>query len=119
MAGCGGPERQAVHGTVTLDGTPVDGGTINFLPVDGKPDSVARGDIKAGSYSIPAGQGPVVGAYRIEIRWMRKTGRMVSGFGTQAPEMASVIPDRYNRMSELKADIKPGDNSLDFDLKSK
>lgn len=119
IVGCGGPERAAVDGKVTLDGAPVDGGTISFISTDGQSASGAWGDIKAGSYSFSAGQGPVVGTYRVEIRWMRETGKMVSGFGTQAPELASVIPERYSRMSELKAEIKPGRNEANFQLESK
>ena len=31
-AGCGGPPRAKVSGTVTLDGQPVESGTISFYP---------------------------------------------------------------------------------------
>jgi hypothetical protein len=34
-AGCGGPPAAVVTGTVTLDGAPVAGGTISFIPVAG------------------------------------------------------------------------------------
>jgi hypothetical protein len=29
------------------------------------------------------------------------------------------IPDRYNRDSQLQADVKPGDNHFDFALRSR
>jgi hypothetical protein len=119
IVGCGGPVHEGVEGNVTLDGKPVDGGTISFIPTDGRSASGAWGDITAGKYSLPAGHGPVAGSYRVEIRWMRATGRMVSGFGTQAPELANVIPGRYNQTSELKASITPGKNQCDFALASK
>jgi hypothetical protein len=119
MIGCGGPAHESVEGKVTLDGGAVDGGTISFLPTVGQSASGAWGHITAGTYSLPTGKGPVAGTYRVEIRWMRKTGRMVSGYGTQAPEMASVIPERFNQASELKVSIKPGKNQCDFALTSR
>jgi hypothetical protein len=36
----------------------------------------------------------------------------------QVEPQAPVIPDRYNKQSELRAEVKPGPNEINFDLKS-
>jgi hypothetical protein len=120
MLGCGGSNRAAVEGKVTLDGQAVEAGTISFIPSNGNSKSGAWGDIKDGNYAIPTQSGPTVGECRVEIRWMRKTGRMQPGMvpGTEAPEFANVIPVRYNAQSELQATITPGKNQCDFSLHS-
>lgn len=120
MLGCGGSNRAAVEGKVTLDGQAVDVGTISFIPSDGDSKSGAWGDIKDGNYAIPTQSGPTVGECRVEIRWMRKTGRMQPGMvpGTEAPEWANVIPPAYNNQSKLKATVAPAKNQFDFPLQS-
>ncbi len=119
MAGCGAG-KAAVSGAVRLDDKPVEDGTISFVPVGTSTAKPAAGKVEGGSYAIPAKQGLTAGSYRVEVRWNRKTGRKV--FVPPAPETDEVkeaIPARYNSESELKADLKTGDNKLDFDLKSR
>ncbi len=119
IAGCGSPGA-AVSGTVTLDGKPVEDGTISFVPLGTSAATPAAGKVQGGSYAIPAKEGLRSGNHRVEVRWNRKTGRKV--FVPPAPEIEEVreaIPPRYNSQSELKADLKPDDNKFDFELKSK
>jgi hypothetical protein len=120
FAGCQSENRSAVDGKVTLDGAVVDG-TISFIPTDGKSRSGAWGEIKSGRYSISATRGPVVGNYRIELSSVRKTGRILPAPPpmNQREELVDVIPVRYNSHSELKAEIKPGQNEVNFQLQSK
>jgi hypothetical protein len=124
IGGCDGSSgRVPVTGTVTLDGQPVEGGGIVFLPPgDGgtsRPKAVAR--IDEGKYTIPAALGPVPGPYRVEIRWQKKTGKKIPT--GDPPEMIDetrqVIPDKYNAKSILTADVRSGVNTFPFDLKSK
>ena len=59
--GCGeseGPKTSRVYGEVTLGGKPLDDGTIEFSAADG--GHAAQGQIKAGTYDIPAPAGPIV-----------------------------------------------------------
>jgi hypothetical protein len=122
--GCGGTNRGAVSGEVTLDGEPVDGGTVTFTPAGGgAADAAAWAKIEGGRYSISAAEGPGVGTSRVEIRWDRKTGKQIPAVPPAPPdtmidETAEAIPPRYNTRSELKAEVKPGDNTFDFELKS-
>lgn len=117
--GCGGTRRGAVSGQVTLDGQPVESGTISFIPAGAKHAPAAWSEIKGGRYSIPASQGPAVGPNRVEIRWPRKTGKKLPAVppAPETDEVVEAIPPHYNTQSDLKAEIKPGANPLDFDLK--
>ncbi len=118
LTGCGKAERGAVSGQVTLDGQPVDGGEIRFLPDVGFP---ARARIVAGHYEIPSSTGPSVGPVRVEVFWVHETGRTLpakppAAPGTMVNETAQCVPERYNTRSELKADITPGANTYDLTL---
>lgn len=120
LVGCGGAKRGAVSGQVTLDGIPVDGGEIRFLPSAGTP---AWAEIVQGRYTIHAAKGPSLGMARVEVCWSRKTGKRrptvpPAGPGT-IEETVEAIPTRYNRDSKLQADVKPGDNQFDFALRSR
>lgn len=69
----------------------------------------------------PCPQGPTLGTSRVEICWPRKTGRKLPALppAPAVDEIVEAIPERYNKESELKAEIKPGQNHLNFELKSK
>lgn len=122
LAGCrpdtGG--RAALSGTVTFDGQPVDGGAIALLPTDGG-DTKAGARIDDGKYIIPAERGPRPGNYRVEIRWQKKTGRKIPSDDPPnlMDETRQVIPEQFNAKSKTVREIKPGNNTLDFDLRTK
>ena len=121
FAGCSG--QPALQGTVTLDGAPVDGGAVSFVPTGGAGGTGAVGaQIVGGKYTIREDQGLAPGSYRVEIVWKKKTGRQVPAPGdpgNTVDETAQVIPPQYNTKSTLTADIKPGTSTLDFDLKAR
>ena len=124
-AGCGhsGPERGAVSGEVTLDGQPLEQGSILFAPVDGTKGVVTGGPITGGKYSLSGEDGPTVGTNRVEIRAVKKTGKMVPKPLAPPGEMTELIieaiPPRFNSASTLKTEIKPGQNKADFKVESK
>jgi len=120
LTGCGSP---GVSGTVTLDGQPVDGGTIALFPTGGggagAPTGVP-GEIKGGKYTLSA-ENLKPGEYRVEIYWYQKTGKQVENKndpGTKVDETKQVIPDEYNRSTTLKVEVKSGSTTADFALKS-
>ena len=116
LAGC---SRPTVSGQVTLDGKALDGGMINFIPADSKTGGATWSEVKAGHYSISDGLS--LGTHRVEIRWTHKTGRVVRAIppSPAGEEVVEGVPPQYNVNSELKAEIKPGSNQADFQLKSK
>ncbi|MEX0820469.1 MAG: hypothetical protein WD070_12785 [Pirellulaceae bacterium] len=71
LAGCGGGddpfERVAVEGTVTVDGQPLDRGTIRFIPTATTPGPKTTLNIRDGQFEGDSANGPVPGTHRIEI----------------------------------------------------
>lgn len=124
VSGCGGssgPERNSISGKVTLDGQPVEEGQITFTPTGDK-GTVTGAEIKAGAYSVPKENGPVIGSHKVSIRASRKTGRQVPAVapapdGTMIDVTEEYIPTKYNFESTLTAEVKSGDNkNVDFAL---
>ena len=127
LAGCGGssgPQRGAVSGTVLFDGERVDQGSILFLPTAGTKGPSSGSGITDGRFSIPQEKGPVVGLYRVEVHWPRKTGKKIA-VGSPAPpgtmidEVAEAIPLTFNTQSTLEQRVEPGENEIVIELTSK
>ncbi|PQO37705.1 carboxypeptidase regulatory-like domain-containing protein [Bremerella cremea] len=131
LTGCGGtgdkPDLGQVTGTVTLDGQPLSGVAVVFQPDNGRP---ARGMTDAeGKYDliyIRNERGTKVGHNRVEIAPSEEG----EDEGEEAEDPDSVepakpvksgkpkVPAKYNLKTELEADVKPGDNTFDFNLES-
>jgi hypothetical protein len=118
--------REAVSGTVSLDGQPLAKGTIRFMPAQGGGQVAAvegGGMIDEGSFSIPREGGLVPGNYQVAV-YAGGAGAASKGAngpvtGGAAPNKES-IPTKYNSKSTLTAEVKKGDaNSFKFDLTSK
>ena len=121
--GCGGSSKTAaVNGSVTVGGVPVESGSIAFNPIEGTAGHSAGGVIENGRYSISATDGPKVGMNSVAINGRRKTGRKIPVPSTQnvmMDETEEVVPPRYHAGQELKREIRPGKNTLDFDLETR
>ena len=115
--GCGpsGPETYTASGEVTFDGEPVTEGEIIFRAADGASGSwEAR--IENGSYKLET----TPGAKRVEITARRKVeGTATADSGEPALSFQAYIPDKYNKKSELTANVTAdGTNEFDFPLTS-
>ena len=122
LSGCGGSgaDREAISGAVTLDGKPLESGSILFTPEG--PGSTGGGEIENGQYSLSRELGLSPGSYRVQIQSWRPTGRTIrdAASGETFDDLVSIIPPRYNERSELKASIEKGiENTFDFALESK
>jgi len=123
--GCGksGSNRSAISGNVTLDGKPIEHGSILFTPIEGTKGTVAGGPIEGGQYRLANDKGPAIGQNRVEIHAMRQTGKMVqkplAPRGEMIEESVEAIPPRFNSASTLKTQIQPGENTANFDVVSK
>jgi hypothetical protein len=123
--GCGWldpTDRQAISGSVTLDGQPLEDGAILFeTPSAGEPGRIVGTTIRRGSFTIPRDQGPNPGVYRV---------RIYSSSGMPAPPaagqddrtwrpMVERLPAIYNTDSEWRVDVSgAGSNRFRFDLDS-
>ena len=116
--------REAISGTVTLDGQPLPKGTIQFRPASQAEATASGGMIDEGRFALPRGEGLVLGKYRVQIDSREDTGAPLAGGELPgAPVVskkkpAALIPARYNTKSELTAEVKSGGpNDFPFDLK--
>jgi hypothetical protein len=118
VAGCGagGPELGKVHGTVKLDGQPLDGATVYFAPSAGGRPSIGRTDVD-GHYELlytEKRRGALLGEHVVRIN----TGRRGNPDDGIAP-VPEKVPTKYNTQSELKRTVESGKNPIDFELDSK
>jgi hypothetical protein len=118
---CAGDANLAeVSGTVTLDGRLVQEGSIQFIPIDGTSGPSIGAVIKDGKYHIERKNGVAVGRNRVELRAFRETGGQVPDptgpRGSKIAERVPAFPPEYNERSTVVRDVKPGSNTINFDI---
>jgi len=124
LTGCGGSSKSGVSGTVSFDGTPIDSGSILFTPATetGHQERQVSAEIKDGKYTIPLDRAPSAGKYRVQISWKKKTGKQVDAPGDPGNKIDDTregLPSKFNRDSTLNVEITSGENTHNFDLKSR
>jgi hypothetical protein len=129
LAGCGGVKdplpREAVSGTVTLDGQPLAHGVLQLLPAGQKEGTACGASIEKGKFEIERAQGPVPGEYVVIINSTEGGAGAGAPAGAPGPVDSAarpkeLIPAEYNTQSKLTAVVKAGaPNTLEFALKSK
>ncbi len=131
LVGCGPsrPKTVQVTGTVTLDGTAVEGATVMFMPEGGGRPATGITD-KDGKFTLKtfeAGDGALVGKHLVSI-----TKKEVSGFmadesglsGGVAPggvQEKWIVPPKYAdpKTSDLTCDVQPRMEPPVYNLSSK
>ena len=119
LSGCGGgQEFHPVVGKITLDNEPLAEANISFVSEKDNGIRIVGATDSEGNYILRRSSkitGAPVGKYRVYI----------STFFEGIPECEPPIPPRlervpakYNRDTELVREIKPGENSFDFELDS-
>jgi len=124
--GCGESDplgRHAISGSVTLDGAPIEKGSIGFQPAD---KSITSGGdaIANGKYSIPRETGLPIGKYRVTINAPKPGtgGDVTAGAlpGEAVPVPQELIPPEWNVKSEQFIEVtEKGPYVFNFDVKSK
>jgi len=120
LAGCGsktGPDVGTVTGQVSLDGKPLEGVNVVFQPETGRP-SIGKTD-RSGKYELTysaSRTGAQVGRHSVVIE---PAGPESDAAPVADAKNTRSIPARYNARTELTADVKPGRNTLHFELSSK
>ena len=134
VAGCVGspsnlPQLVPVSGTVMLDGEPLSGAVVTFIPTESTRGTGANGYTDtAGKYEIVAnhgGKGAPEGTYKVLI------AKLVMPDGSDFPINSNIapldsparqiLPARYSEVNqtELTATVRDGANTIDFPLTSK
>ena len=116
--GCGNAYDATAQGTVTHNGKPLALGTITFHPEGRGP--VAYGSIQAdGSYSLTTGErvGIVPGKYRVTVVASETIKPPAGSIASPTPRL--ITPKRYGNLktTDLAAEVKPGNNTFNFDLR--
>lgn len=142
--GCGGGgpapvKTDMVNGVVTLDGNPVAGAIVTFVPAqDGVGASATGKTDEQGSYTLTAvgagggaeiGAGTLPGEYHVgvvkdeiaNLASLDDANRQEGKPSNPEIEVTHVVPQRYNDplKSELKVNVTAGENNIPLELKSK
>ena len=133
--GPGGPAAGDVTGVVTLDGKPLTNSLVTFSPEAGGPASTGKTDAE-GKYELYRieGKGAVLGKHKVSVTTLQEAAaaaamssdsadyakQAMGGAATDYNKAAVVerIPARYNAQTELSFEVKSGDNTANFDLKT-
>jgi len=121
LAGCsrGGRSVGHVSGVVTYAGKPVPTGTVMFVPVESGPPSY--GNIGPdGHYELSTycpGDGATIGKHKVMITALEQLPPELANNPNRMPK--PLVPNKYidTKTSGLTAEVNPGDNQIDFDLK--
>jgi len=104
--------RNAISGTVKLDGTPLDKGNISFQPLEGGQTS-SGAVISGGNFSILRDKGLPTGKYRVEINAAAPGGAGKAAAadalpGDSPPPPKELIPAEWNEASTHTIEVKKG-----------
>ena len=124
VSGCSSPKGELpagapVSGTVTMDGKPLAGVTVTFIPVGSTPGDFCLGETdQSGHYELQdryGEKGAPAGEYKVTC------GIEVSADAAPSDAGAGPLPPRYSQedITELKATVPAGGGTVDFKLSSK
>jgi hypothetical protein len=122
-AGCGGG-ASSLTGQISVDGQPVQHGTIRLDPMEGTPGPSAAAPIQGGRYELARRQGVRAGKHSVLIVAAREKGvtgqRPATPAGVSRPkgEPDATGPADIVQYSAT-VEVSPGKNTKDFELGSR
>lgn len=120
LPGCGpGNElgRVPITGSVTLDGAPLDSGTISFDPVD-ENGTKSGAAVTDGKFEIPEEKGLPPGTYTVRL-YSAAEGAPAEAMPGESTVQQERIPAAWNTSSKEQIVVEEGaDNVFSFDVKS-
>ena len=115
VAGCGpGDGLITISGSVTLDGQPVEDGSISLMPVNG--GSMGGGLIENGYYTAKSSPGEMAVQIHAHKMVQKKNPTREEIERGLTEDSVSIIPDVYNRQSKLRITVAPDQRSFEFNL---
>jgi hypothetical protein len=125
VVGCGKSDphnRQAVLGTVSIDGKMIPYGNIEFVPAENQPTTVTL-EIKDGKFTVDQKGGIAPGKYTVRVQGFDAPPPPpgdAPGVSPTGPMPKTIVPEKFGAMSKEQVTIKAGDkNELTIELKSK
>jgi len=123
LSGCGPrSDRLAVSGAVTLDGAPLDEGSIRLTSTGNGKLFASGAMIQNGKFNVPQEKGLPPGTYRVEISSPDTAVPPVVYKGAPGepalpPTAPERIPPEYNSNSKQIVEVSMhGDNHFEFDI---
>lgn len=124
LTGCGGEPpvvRAAVEGEVTLDGRPLDGVLVRFVPQQHGRGAAAAVD--QGRFQLPVESGPSVGEHDVVFTTAEpELAEAVAAMkqGSRDPLGVRAVPLAYQKPGRVHATVtEQGDNRFEFRLRSR
>lgn len=124
LTGCGPKtDRLPISGTVSLDGAPLDSGTVSFASRPGEKLQSTGALILQGEYSIPAEKGLLPGVYLLQISSPDADAKPILLRTEPGGPAFAVAPDRipaaYNVESDKTIEVtQEGENEFNFEIMS-
>jgi len=117
FVGCGPNDGlNPVEGMVTLDGQPIEKGTINMGPMVGQSGTAVGGEIINGVYKVRASEGEMVVTIRSQKAVPIENPTADEQAHGVTERIEEQIPAKYNQASELKFTVVKGKNVQNFEL---
>ncbi|MDO5748777.1 MAG: hypothetical protein Q4Q42_03945 [Planctomycetia bacterium] len=107
-----------VEGTVTLDGQPLEEGSIGMGPMVGQPGTAVGGKILNGAFKLRASEGEMLVTIRSQKKVPIENPTPDEAAHGVAERTVELVPAKYNDRSELKFTVVKGKNQATFDLVS-
>ena len=107
-----------VEGTVTLDGQPLEEGSIGMGPMVGQSGTAVGGKILNGVFKLRASEGEMLVNIRSQKKVPIENPTPDEAAHNVTERTVELIPAKYNDRSELKFTVVKGKNKATFDLVS-
>ena len=128
--GCGGSDIKPIanlvpcNGTVTLDGKPLDHGTIGFEPFVPNSGRSASGSIKDGYFVVStsaSSPGVVAGKYLVSVQSFDQEKTTSTNPSDMVKKPVSLVPEKYLdvKQSGLVVEVKSGMPPVKLELVTK
>ena len=117
LIGCSRSDMGTVTGSVTVDGEPAKVGAISFFAVDGRAPT-AGAPIVDGKFTAQVKPGVCM----VQIRVSKVVGKKKIYDTPDSPVRevwAEVLPAKYNDNTQLKLEVKRGENQKEYALTTK
>lgn len=115
LSGCGGNGELQISGKVTLDGAPIERGTIRFVAEDGTGPAF-ESTITSGAYTVSMPAGPK----KVSILGYKKIGEHHVQ-GPDSPlvdDLQQIVPAQFNEQTTLIQKVETSSAAVNFDLKT-